>query len=196
MTQLMTGAVDDPNELRARIAQIEFDLARILRGMDASRPAPQPGSQAFAFCEGPDPRGGQASAHEKIAALREGFECKPADVEPQHFAECRARYVRSLIRQRRQRERHFPADMFADPAWDMMLDLYAGHYEGQPDVCVSSLCIAAAVPPTTALRWIKSMTDDAIFSRQADPDDGRRILIRLSEKSRIELDRYFNRFDG
>src|SRR3546814_15436252 len=80
---------------------------------------------------------------------------------------------------RRVREQYFPADLCADPAWDMLLDLYAARLERQP-VSVSSLCIAAAVPATTALRWIKTMTDAGLFLREADPDDGRRIFIALA----------------
>lgn len=110
---------------------------------------------------------------------------------PSSFPAARARLVRRRIRQRRERERHFPADLFADPAWDMMLDLYAAHYERR-EVSVSSLCIAAAVPATTALRWIKMMVDEGRFIRIADPDDGRRIHVRLSEHARAALDDYFD----
>ncbi|NJS14197.1 MAG: MATE family efflux transporter [Sphingopyxis sp.] len=98
--------------------------------------------------------------------------------------------VRRVLRQRRAREQFFPADMFADPAWDMLLDLYAAQLEGQP-VAVSSLCIAAAVPATTALRWIKTMTDTGLFERQADPRDGRRIFIGLSAQAAQAMERYF-----
>ncbi len=85
---------------------------------------------------------------------------------------------------------YFPADLFADPAWDMLLDLYAARLERQP-VSVSSLCIAAAVPATTALRWIKTMTDAGLFVREADPHDGRRIFIALAEGACDALARYF-----
>jgi hypothetical protein len=51
---------------------------------------------------------------------------------------------------RRLRERLLPAGLFADPAWDMLLDLYAAEIEEQP-VSVTSACIAAAAPATTAL---------------------------------------------
>lgn len=88
--------------------------------------------------------------------------------------------IRALIRARRTRERFFSADMFADPAWDMMLDLLAARLAGQR-VSVSSLCIAAAVPPTTALRWIKQLSDRAMFMRVDDPMDGRRVFIDLTE---------------
>ena len=98
--------------------------------------------------------------------------------------------VRRILRQRRTREQFFPAEMFADPAWDMLLDLYAAQLEGHP-VAVSSLCIAAAVPATTALRWIKTMTDGALFERQADPRDGRRIFIALAPQAASAMERYF-----
>ncbi|MBA4747909.1 MAG: MarR family transcriptional regulator [Sphingopyxis sp.] len=98
--------------------------------------------------------------------------------------------VRRVLRQRRMREQFFPADLFADPAWDMLLDLYAAQLEGQP-VAVSSLCIAAAVPATTALRWIKTMTDTGMFERRADPRDGRRIFIGLAPPAAQAMERYF-----
>jgi hypothetical protein len=91
-----------------------------------------------------------------------------------------AAMVRSIIRARRARDQFFQPELFADPAWDMLLDLMAARLEGRA-VAVSSLCIAAAVPPTTALRWIKTMTDGGIFQRMADPRDGRRVFIELSQ---------------
>lgn len=97
--------------------------------------------------------------------------------------------LRQLIRARRLRERFFEAEMFADPAWDMLLDLMLARMEGRA-VAVSSLCIAAAVPPTTALRWIKRLTDEGLFVRTADPLDGRRVFIDLSEPAAISMMRY------
>jgi hypothetical protein len=90
--------------------------------------------------------------------------------------------VRQLIRARRMREQFLPAALFADPAWDMMLDLLAARLAGQ-NVSVSSLCIAASVPPTTALRWIRQLTDRAVFARTDDPVDGRRVFIELTEEA-------------
>ena len=96
-----------------------------------------------------------------------------------------------MIRARRLREQYFGPDIFADPAWDMLLDLYAAQLERAP-VSVSSLCIAAGVPTTTALRWIKAMTDAGLFIRKDDPRDGRRILIGLSDDAGDALARYFD----
>lgn len=90
--------------------------------------------------------------------------------------------IRAHIRARRLRERFFPAELLADPGWDMMLDLAAARLEERP-VSVSSLCIAANVPTTTALRWIKNLCDAAIFQRSADPGDARRAFISLSPQA-------------
>lgn len=89
-------------------------------------------------------------------------------------------YVRAVIRRRRERERFFPSELFSDPAWDMLLDLTAARLERRL-VSVSSLCIAAAVPTTTALRWIRNLCDLGLFERNIDPDDMRRGLISLTD---------------
>jgi DNA-binding MarR family transcriptional regulator len=98
--------------------------------------------------------------------------------------------VRSVIRARRLRGRFFEEDLFADPAWDMLLDLLQAEI-AQLRVPVSSLCIAAAVPATTALRWLKTMTDKGIFVRRADPHDGRRVFVELSRDASVAMRRYF-----
>ena len=98
--------------------------------------------------------------------------------------------VRSVIRARRLRTRFFSEELFADPAWDMLLDLLQAEL-AQHRVPVSSLCIAAAVPATTALRWIKSMTDNGLFVRRADPHDGRRVFVELSTGASAGMRGYF-----
>jgi len=91
---------------------------------------------------------------------------------------------------RRLRSRFFADDLFADPAWDMLLDLLQAEI-AQLRVPVSSLCIAAAVPATTALRWLKTMTDKGMFVRRADPHDGRRVFVELAPDASVALRRYF-----
>ena len=100
-----------------------------------------------------------------------------------------AGFIRSIIRARRLRDHFFRGELFADPAWDMLLDLMAARVERQR-VAVSSLCIAAAVPPTTALRWIKTLCDQGLFVRVADPEDGRRVFIELSAETAAMMEAY------
>ncbi len=105
-----------------------------------------------------------------------------------------ARVVRKILRQRQLRARFIEGDLFADPAWDMLLDLAAARVEGK-QVSVTSLCIAAAVPPTTALRWIGQMVEAGLFRRVLDDNDRRRAFIELTEKAVDSLGRYFGEID-
>lgn len=103
--------------------------------------------------------------------------------------------VRQIIRARRLRDQYFSDGLFEDPAWDMLLDLYAADLE-RSRVSVSSLCIAAAVAPTTALRWIGRMTDTGLFEREPDPFDRRRAYMVLSAKAREGMQSYFQALKG
>ena len=98
--------------------------------------------------------------------------------------------ARMLYADRRQRERVFAGfDVFGEPGWDVLLDLYAAHSEARA-VSVSSACIAAAVPPTTALRWIQMLTDKALLTREPDPFDRRRVNLRLAPETLRRMERY------
>jgi DNA-binding MarR family transcriptional regulator len=101
------------------------------------------------------------------------------------------RLIQRIIRQRRLRDRYFESELFADPAWDILLDLTAARAEHRR-VSVTSLCIAAAVPPTTALRWIAQMTEMRILVREQDEEDKRRAFIALSDSAADAMARYFD----
>lgn len=104
--------------------------------------------------------------------------------------------VRSVIRARRLRDRYFEAELFADPAWDMMLSLFEAELSHRR-IAVSALCNEASVPPTTALRWIHALCDPskALFVRKGDPLDGRRYFVELTPETSLALRQYFNAID-
>jgi len=116
-----------------------------------------------------------------------------SEPEPQNTQNVDAALLRRIIRLRRDRERYFPAEIFADPAWDMLLDLVAARMEGR-QVAVSSLCIAACVPTTTALRWIRSLSEVGVFERSTDPSDARRTWISLSPSAADGMMAWLRRF--
>jgi DNA-binding MarR family transcriptional regulator len=128
-----------------------------------------------------------------LARLSTGPGAPPRALEPLPAGDVpplSADAVRSVIRARRLRARYFREELFADPAWDMLLDLLQAEI-AQLRVPVSSLCIAAAVPATTALRWLKAMVSEGIFMRRADPHDGRRVFVELAPETSHALRRYF-----
>lgn len=128
-----------------------------------------------------------------LARLSAGPPSSPPAAEPVHKGDApvvSVETVRGVIRARRLRARFFPEDLFADPAWDMLLDLLQAEIS-HLRVPVSSLCIAAAVPATTALRWLKAMVSQGLFVRRADPHDGRRVFVELAPEASRALRRYF-----
>lgn len=157
----------DVRRLAVTIEQMSAGFGRGLSagGLAQERPETSRIIPRTDISAGPSPRPWE----QRLAPAEVSAEAAPTHAE-----------IRALIRARRMRDQFFPSDMFADPAWDMMLDLMAARLAGQR-VSVSSLCIAAAVPPTTALRWIRQLTDRAMFMRIDDPLDGRRVFIDLTE---------------
>jgi DNA-binding MarR family transcriptional regulator len=150
-----------------RVKRIAEEVSRLSRSL----------SRLVAGSLTPADRDASLTPVQGVEGVRLDFHAEPMAYDTGPMVD--AAEVRSLLRLRRMRGSYFSSDLFADPAWDMLLDLMAAQLEGEK-VAVSSLCIAAAVPATTALRWIKTMCDHGLFDRHADPLDGRRIFIALS----------------
>lgn len=147
-------------------------LAEALAAVRAARGLADAGNR---FDEGDRLSSLRRDAERIAAALAELAGSRPAG----EATPVTAARIRAHIKARRLRERFLPADLFADPAWDMLLDLAAARLEGTR-VSVSSLCIAANVPTTTALRWIKTLVDRGLVLRSPDPGDARRSFIDLA----------------
>lgn len=82
-------------------------------------------------------------------------------------------------------------DLFGEPAWDILLDLYIAHGEGKA-VSVSSACIGSAAPATTGLRWLGVLADEGLVVRENDPEDHRRVMVRLSSTGVSAMERFFD----
>ncbi len=82
-------------------------------------------------------------------------------------------------------------DLFGEPAWDILIDLYIAHAEGKP-VSVSSACIGSAAPATTGLRWLGILADEGLLVRENDADDNRRVLVRLTPTGLAAMERFFD----
>jgi DNA-binding MarR family transcriptional regulator len=168
--------------LTEQVAQIAERLER-LSGADGAAAKSAPGSVAeagvFRF-EAPRPQFAAPLADD--AGDRLVRATRPPLPDP--------RLIRRILRQRQLRARFFEGDLFADPAWDMLLDLSAARAE-HSRVSVTSLCIASGVPPTTALRWIGQLIDAGLLQRIEDDTDRRRAFITLTDKAADAMARYF-----
>lgn len=92
---------------------------------------------------------------------------------------------------RRRRTKIFKSeDLFGEPAWDILLDLFIAAKERRR-VSVTSACIGSAVPSTTALRWITILEKQELLVREADPADARRVYVKLSARGYAAMLEYF-----
>ena len=163
-------------EIAHRLERIDGSPA-LIRGDE--RAGNRAGDEAFRF-ESPAPR--WMGAPRSDGAARSIRTPRPPLPDP--------RLVRRIIRQRQLRGRFFDGELFADPAWDILLDLTVARAE-HARVSVTSLCIASGVPPTTALRWIGQMTEAGLLERVQDESDRRRAFITLSDRAAGAIARYF-----
>lgn len=100
--------------------------------------------------------------------------------------------INGILRARRIREGCFPPDLFSDPAWDALLELYLAGAR-QQRVQASSLCIDAGVPLTTTVRWIKRLVETGHVQCRSNPLDARVRWVELTEDGRRSMRRFIDR---
>lgn len=88
--------------------------------------------------------------------------------------------AKSEIRARRHRQELFPNIQVADPAWDLMLELFINQAEGRR-ISVTGLGLSANVPGATVLRWLAMFHESGLILREPDSADRRRIWVSLTE---------------
>jgi hypothetical protein len=87
----------------------------------------------------------------------------------------------AIYRMRQHRQAYFESALFAEPAWDMLLDLFINKVRGAR-VSTTSLCLAAGVPHATGIRWIRTLREHGLLRRYRAPDDARLMLIEITLK--------------
>ncbi|MEH3048045.1 PAS domain-containing protein [Sphingomonas adhaesiva] len=96
-----------------------------------------------------------------------------------------------ILARRRLREGFFGGDMFGEPAFDLLLDLFVQEIDGQ-NAYTTSLALASGAPMTTALRQISMLVDRGFVRRVPDPVDRRRVMLQLTEHGSTTMWNYLN----
>ena len=99
--------------------------------------------------------------------------------------------ARALFAERKRRSEHFEANMFGEPAWDMLLALSITDFVGGRQ-SIRKLVGWIGEPQTTVLRWLNYLEKEQLITRKAHPSDRRTVLVDITHKARHELDLYFS----
>ena len=93
---------------------------------------------------------------------------------------------------RRQRSQQLDADLFAEPAWDLLLELYVATRE-KVDLPVSVASLAAGVPVSVGQRWIKELETRGLVARRCAWDDPQREYLGLTPRATRKMDTLLRR---
>ncbi|WP_176218126.1 helix-turn-helix domain-containing protein [Novosphingobium sp. B1] len=103
-----------------------------------------------------------------------------------------ARVIEEQVRRRnRAKLLGVESDIFSDPAWDLLLELFVARLRNQR-LSASVIGIEAGIPQSTALRWLSYLCNLGLVERSPDPEDKRRHWVRLGDRAFSALSRCFS----
>lgn len=97
-------------------------------------------------------------------------------------------HARRILTLRRWRAKRFGKAMFSEPAWEMLLLLYAT--QGAERLTATRLALLSGGSKATALRWIEYLVSQKWVERTVHPTDKRAFFVSLTEKGKELLDAY------
>jgi len=89
------------------------------------------------------------------------------------------RKAKTVMQLRRLRIEALGEDLFFDPAWDMMLDIFVCDLTQQRNP-TSVVGRSAGIPHSTALRWLAALERRNLIKREPDRTDARRVYVALT----------------
>ena len=94
--------------------------------------------------------------------------------------------ARELLRIRHRRIDVFGKAMFREPAWEILLNLYAE--QDGVRFTIGKLAQKSGTPLTTALRWIDYLEKRRFVRRELNPTDARAFFVELTDAALSALD--------
>ena len=94
--------------------------------------------------------------------------------------------ARKVSRMRSIRPSYFASELFAEPAWEMLLALLAADSAGYR-MTITNVCDACNAPDSTALRWLDKMKDSSLVRRRKNPTDARIVYIEIEPHAKTAL---------
>lgn len=95
------------------------------------------------------------------------------------FAKPSARLIYTICDIRHDRAKFMPGKLFREPAWDILLELYAAELDNQR-MSITRLNRRSGIPATTVLRSLAALEAAGLVRRSEDPTDLRRVFVSLT----------------
>lgn len=108
-------------------------------------------------------------------------------------AELREGALKALRQVRDLRVRYLPDELFSDPCWEMLLDVYRSHLASTP-VAVAELVMGSGAPTATANRRIEEMEEHGLLERLRESPDSQKSYVTLTEIGLLALDSFFDAY--
>lgn len=101
--------------------------------------------------------------------------------------------ARLIYAQRLRRRAHLSERLLSEPAWDMLLELFM-QFAGGAKVSTTSLCYAAHVPMSTALRYVALLEELGMVRRQVSEFDKRIVFVSLTNTGIVAMGEYLETY--
>lgn len=127
--------------------------------------------------------------------VKAGRRLQPSLVDSLEDDKVKVELLEKLREMRRVRSKYLPEELFSDPCWDVLLDLYEARLSSK-QVSVTSLGATSGVPMSTALRRIGELQQHGLVERICDTEDKRRSFVVLTRQGLQALDNFFDAYLG
>jgi len=97
-----------------------------------------------------------------------------------------------LYLERRRRDDYFPAGLFGEPVWDLMLALFIASEEGRR-MSIAEAYEAARVKPAAGRRLLAKMERSGLVARSGGQEDLRKRYVGLTANASERMSDYLTR---
>lgn len=104
-------------------------------------------------------------------------------------------HILSLLFARRARDAVFGKDLFSDPAYDILLELYAAKL-GERSMSLQEIAQAIETPTSTTRRWVAALEHRGLAESAVDQSDPARVLISLTPDGATKLEHLLNHWSS
>lgn len=121
------------------------------------------------------------------------LEHRPAAAADMADERARARaWAERLYAERRRRDELFPAELFGEPAWDLLLAMFIARDKSQAMILCKAYK-AAGVSDTTGRRLLDRMEEDGLITRRRAPRSRKMRIVELTDLAVARLTDYLAR---